>query len=212
LGTDVVPAVSLAYEKGESDIMNRAPRNPHKDNLVTKQLISYAYGQIGMIESFAGMLTYFVIMSENGFFPLRLLGLRAQWDAPQINDLEDSFRQEWTFEQRKRLENTCSAAYFVSIVVCQWANLIISKTRRVSIFKKGMTNWVLNFALVFETALACILIYTPGMDVALKMMPLKLHWWLMALPFSVLIFVYDELRRLIIRRYPGSWVEEEFYY
>ncbi|CAL8071426.1 unnamed protein product [Orchesella dallaii] len=212
LGTDVVPAVSLAYEKGESDIMRRSPRNPLKDNLVTKQLISYAYGQIGMIESFAGMLTYFVIMSENGFLPLKLLGLRSQWDAQQINDLEDSFGQEWTYEQRKRLENTCSAAYFVSIVVCQWANLIISKTRRVSIFKKGMTNWVLNFALIFETALACVLIYTPGMDVALKMMPLRVHWWLPALPFAILIFVYDEIRRLIIRKFPGSWVEEEFYY
>lgn len=48
-----------------------------------------------MIESFAGMLTYFVIMSENGFLPLRLLGLRSQWDAAQINDLEDSYGQEW---------------------------------------------------------------------------------------------------------------------
>lgn len=85
------------------------------------------------------MLTYFVIMSENGFLPMRLFGLRNQWDASSVNDLEDSYGQEWTFEQRKHLENTCSAAYFVSIVVCQWANLIISKTRRVSIFKKGMT-------------------------------------------------------------------------
>lgn len=41
---------------------------------------------------------------------------------------------------------------------------------------------------------------------------LRFHWWLMALPFSVLIFIYDEIRRLIIRRNPGSWVEHEFYY
>ena len=26
--TDMVPAISLAYEKAESDIMNRMPRNP----------------------------------------------------------------------------------------------------------------------------------------------------------------------------------------
>ena len=28
LGTDMIPAISLAYEKAESDIMNRMPRNP----------------------------------------------------------------------------------------------------------------------------------------------------------------------------------------
>jgi len=31
-------------------------------------------------------------------------------------------------------------------------------------------------------------------------------------PFSVAIFVYDEIRRLIIRRNPGGWVEQETYY
>lgn len=34
-------------------------------------------------------------------------------------------------------------------------------------------NWVLNFGLVFETAVAAFLSYTPGMDVALRMQPLK---------------------------------------
>ena len=33
-----------------------------------------------------------------------------------------------------------------------------------------------------------------------------------ALSFSILIFVYDEVRKYIIRRYPGGWVEKETYY
>merc|ERR1711988_878948 len=32
LGTDMVPAISMAYEKAESDIMKRPPRNPFTDN------------------------------------------------------------------------------------------------------------------------------------------------------------------------------------
>lgn len=50
LGTDLVPAISLAYEKAETDIMKRAPRDPIKDKLVNERLISLAYGQIGMIQ------------------------------------------------------------------------------------------------------------------------------------------------------------------
>ncbi len=36
-GTDMVPAISLAYEGPESDIMKRKPRNPQKDRLVTER-------------------------------------------------------------------------------------------------------------------------------------------------------------------------------
>ena len=54
LGTDMVPAISMAYEEAESDIMKRQPRNPFTDKLVNERLISMAYGQIGMIQASAG--------------------------------------------------------------------------------------------------------------------------------------------------------------
>jgi len=212
LGTDMVPAISLAYEEPESDIMKRQPRNPFTDKLVNERLISLAYGQIGMIQASAGFFVYFVIMAENGFRPTRLVGLRKEWDSKAVNDLTDSYGQEWTYYNRKILEYTCHTAFFVAIVVVQWADLIICKTRRNSLLKQGMTNWVLNFGLFFETCLAAILSYTPGMDKGLRMYPLKINWWLPAIPFSILIFVYDETRRFILRRNPGGWVEQETYY
>merc|ERR1711887_130330 len=39
LGTDMVPAISMAYEQAESDIMKRQPRNPFTDKLVNERLI-----------------------------------------------------------------------------------------------------------------------------------------------------------------------------
>jgi len=212
LGTDMVPAISLAYEKAESDIMKRQPRNPKRDKLVNERLISMSYGQIGMMQAAAGFFAYFVIMAECGFLPPKLFNLRSEWDSRGVNDLEDSYGQEWTYHQRKTLEYTCHTAFFISIVIVQWADLIICKTRRNSIVHQGMTNHVLNFGLFFETALAAFLSYCPGMDVALRMFPLKFSWWLPAVPFSILIFVYDEIRRFILRRNPGGWIEQETYY
>merc|ERR1712156_364376 len=213
LGTDMVPAISMAYEKAESDIMKRPPRNPFTDKLVNERLISMAYGQIGMIQASAGFFVYFVIMAENGFLPRHLFGLRKQWDSIAINDLEDSYGQEWTYRDRKVLEYTCHTAFFVSIVVVQWADLIICKTRMDSVFQQGMSNWFMNFGLLFETLLACVLSYTPGMDKGLRMYPLKFTWWLPALPFSLLIFTYDECRKTLLRRLPpGNFVERETYY
>lgn len=74
--------------------MERKPRDPHYDRLVNKRLISITYGQIGMIQAAAGFFSYFVIMGENGFLPLTLLGLRADWDNRNAI-VEDSYGQEW---------------------------------------------------------------------------------------------------------------------
>merc|ERR1712166_1592871 len=212
LGTDMLPAISMAYEQAESDIMKRQPRNPFTDKLVNERLISMAYGQIGMIQMSAGFFVYFVILAENGFWPSKLFGLRKAWDSIAINDLEDSYGQEWTYKNRKSLEYTCHTAFFVAIVVVQWADLIICKTRKLSVFQQGMANWMMNFGLVFETLLAAFLSYTPGMDKGLKMYPLKINWWFPAIPFSLLIFVFDEIRKYLLRQYPGGWIEKETYY
>jgi sodium/potassium-transporting ATPase subunit alpha len=62
---------------------------------VLYRLISMAYGQIGPIQATAGFFTYLVIMAENGFLPSRLLGLRKSWESKYVNDIEDSYGQEW---------------------------------------------------------------------------------------------------------------------
>jgi len=46
LGTDVVPAISLAYERPESNIMRRPPRDPSTEKLVGMNLISMSCGQV----------------------------------------------------------------------------------------------------------------------------------------------------------------------
>ncbi|NXF27784.1 AT1A3 ATPase, partial [Rhodinocichla rosea] len=234
LGTDMVPAISLAYEAAESDIMKRQPRNPRSDKLVNERLISMAYGQIGMIQALGGFFAYFVILAENGFLPSCLVGIRLRWDDRTINDLEDSYGQQWTYEQRKVVEFTCHTAFFVSIVVVQWADLIICKTRRNSVFQQGMkvNHFFTNFSLCFcfsqfilvVNHLFCIFtILSPFSTFFFFCFPHFLtiltfffcfspnfpssprpSWWFCAFPYSFLIFVYDEIRKLILRRNPGG--------
>ena len=93
-----------------------------------------------------------------------------------------------TYEQRKVLEYTCHTAFFASIVIVQWADVIICKTRRNSLFTQGMlSNKVLCGGLVFETCLACFLSYCPGLDNGLRMYPMKWVLPLALLLISVLI-------------------------
>merc|ERR1719334_532956 len=122
-----------------------------------------------MIQALAGFINYFIIMAMNGFRPYDLLNLRADWDNRVNQNVVDSYGQEWSYGQRKIVEFTCHTAFFTSIVIVQWADLLISKTRRLSLFQQGMKNRVLIAGLFEETLLATFLSYCPGMDAALRM-------------------------------------------
>lgn len=212
IGTDLLPSIALAYEKAESDIMHRAPRNPQYDKLVNKRLISVAYGQIGMTQSLAAFYTYFLILMLNGFLPDRLLGLRLEWENKSINDLRDSYGQTWTYDTRMSLLNEARTGYFLSIVITQLIDLIMCKTRVNSIFQQGMDNWFLNFSFIFEIILTGVLLYTTGTEKIFKTMPLSAYWYWPPLPLGAFLWIYDELRRLCIRKFPGGIIERETYY
>ncbi|KAG8143488.1 hypothetical protein E2320_000710 [Naja naja] len=84
LGTITILCIDLGTDM-------RQPRNPRTDKLVNERLISMAYGQIGSGRFFS----YFVILAENGFLPSVLVGIRLNWDDRTVNDLEDSYGQQW---------------------------------------------------------------------------------------------------------------------
>ena len=89
-------------------------------------------------------------------------GIRNEWNSRAINDLADSYYQEWTYEDRKLLEFTCQAGFLFSVVVVQWMTAIQARSRKYSMVQKPLNNHVLNFAIIFETVLALLIIYIPG--------------------------------------------------
>nr|XP_015840522.1 PREDICTED: sodium/potassium-transporting ATPase subunit alpha isoform X2 [Tribolium castaneum] len=208
--TDMMPAISLAYEKAETDIMLRPPRNPLRDRLVNRKLYFLAYGNLGMMEALGAFLVYFLIMAEFGFMPMGLINIRNDWES-QGKLLNDSYGRTWNHSQRRVLENTCNTAVMMSVVVTQWTNLVACKTRVNSILVQGMGNMVLNASLVVETALTAILSYTPYMY-HLTFYPLKWWWWMYAFPFAIFLLLFDEFRKWHIRKYPKGWYQRETFY
>eukprot|EP00172_Hildenbrandia_rubra_P000649 Plantae.Rhodophyta-Hildenbrandia_rubra.ctg13534.p1 GENE.Plantae.Rhodophyta-Hildenbrandia_rubra.ctg13534~~Plantae.Rhodophyta-Hildenbrandia_rubra.ctg13534.p1 ORF type:complete len:1169 (+),score=203.15 Plantae.Rhodophyta-Hildenbrandia_rubra.ctg13534:522-4028(+) len=93
LGTDIFPAISLAYENAESDLMKRKPRVIGTNRLLNRVLISFALLQLGIMQSFAGFYAYFVIMDDYGLPPKTLLGL----DKQVFFASEEVQNQRWMF-------------------------------------------------------------------------------------------------------------------
>jgi len=81
---------------------------------------------------------------------------------------------------------------------------VICKTRVSSIFTHGMGNMVMNLGLFEETALGLLICYVPFLNVAFTASqphPLDLIW---AVPYSVFILMYDEIRKYAMRATGGA--------
>lgn len=103
--TDCAAAVTLAYEKPESDVLLRPPRNPRKDRLVNTRLIFHAYFIIGMIECLCSFAMAFWYLERQGIpfsvFWLTFGKYPEGYDADFVNEKV----------------NTASSIYFVTLVV-----------------------------------------------------------------------------------------------
>jgi len=117
-----------------------------------------------------------------------------------------------TMNDRADILARSNTAYFISIIIVQWADLMICKTRIKSLFTQGMTNIFMNWALLFETALGGFLVYSPVANTVTGTRSIKFLWWLPAIPFAIWIYTYDELRKAWIRNYRHGWVENTTYW
>ena len=266
VGTDLYPAISLAYENPESDIMNRQPRNPNRDRLVNGKLMSFTYLQIGWMQALSGMLVYFIVMNDYGFKPWTLIGLNLKngivpdagdiynpynppsygnsnygntyyeleslawgsnegssldlrlfytslhpeaWSPCRYQPHDESYPVHWRYSvfTGHQICYTSEAlfyaqtAYFISIIMTQWANCIICKTRSLSISQQQMVNHHLSFALITEIAVGALLAYVYFLNVAFNTRAIPPAYFAVpAFANFVKILFYDEMRKILVRR------------
>jgi len=200
LGTDMLPAISLAYEEAESDIMKRQPRDKHQDHLVNNKLIGLTYGMIGMIQAAAGFTCYFCVFASYNIFFEDISGTGFKYI-----DVDEKFICGLNFDDRMYILRQAQTSFLVSIIVVQWTDVMICKTRTLSIFQQGMRNTVLLIGLLEELLLGLMLVYVPFAHAAFKTQSLDFVMWTYGIPFAFLILAFDELRKYFLR------TEREFY-
>ena len=221
LGTDILPAISFAYEKSESDIMKVPPRDRHNDKLVTGTLISFSYLQIGIIQAMCAFTCFFTVLNRHGFSTDFILNGRLgfEWGNADSTECFPSSVvapgvvlgcADYTF--RIFALRQAQAAFLASIVCCQIGCGLACKTRLGSVFNHGMGNFVFNCGLVQETSLIFLLVYVPGLQFAFKTEGILFVDWLVAIPFSVFLFFYDEARKWHMRTYPDHDFKKWMYY
>ncbi len=176
LGTDLLPALGLGSEKPEADVMTKKPRS-RKERLLTKNLLFMSYGVMGIIQAVAGFTTYFFILYSGG----------------------------WTWGQElartSPLYLRAITGFFVSIIIAQIADVLICRTRRESIFKVGFgKNKVILLGILTELLLVGFIVYTPVGNKFFGTAPLALIELSISIPFALLIFFGDEIRKKFVRK------------
>jgi len=74
-------------------------------------------------------------------------------------------------------------------------------------------NKMMIMGIVLETAICCLLCYTPGVQSIFGGRPMPIVIWTSGLIFSMMLMAYDELRKFLIRNVPtprgkkSNWFE-----
>ncbi|KAL6246835.1 hypothetical protein RBB50_006142 [Rhinocladiella similis] len=199
--TDCVTATMLAYETPEANVMLRPPRDVHTDRLVDWRLLLQAYGLVGILETLSAFAMSYWYLARNG------LSFGSLWFA--FGNIPTP--PGMTADDVSHHLTVASSVYFVTLVVMQWFNVMALRTRHLSIFQhppllnKVTQNWLLFPALVFALVVALIFTLVPGLtDLGCAKVPVE-HWFL-PMTFGIGLLGLDELRKMMIRRYPkGFW-------
>ncbi len=177
LGTDTLPAIALGRGPPESDVMKRPPR-PRKERLLNLPVVLRGYVFLGLIEAVLVRSGYFWVLYSGG------------WHFGQTLPFSDP------------LYIKATTIVFVGIVMGQIGNLLTIQTTRTSVFKIGVfkNNWIIR-GIIFEVVVVLAILYIPQLQGIFGTAPLGLIEWLYVITFIPIMFLADELRKYLIRRF-----------
>jgi sodium/potassium-transporting ATPase subunit alpha len=175
LGTDLAPAIALATETAETDVMRRPPR-PRTGRLLSRSRLLSSYVLWGLFESAAGFSAFFWVLLQGGW----RFGTELAWEAP--------------------LYGQATAAYFAAVVLCQVANVLVWRTSSQSVLAKGvLSNRAVLVGIAAEVALLVLITETPmGHAVFGTASPPGVAW-LLPLPFALAMLGLAELLKALRR-------------
>ena len=179
LGTETLPALALGVEKPEPGVMDQPPRN-RKQGIVDKLLLFRGYVYLGLSNTVAVLIGYFVVLVHGGW---RL--------GKVLEPIETVFTNP--------LHIKATTMIFVGIVVMQIANIFSCRSERLSAFRIGfLSNKLILVGIVLELLFTAVLMYVPFFQGVFTTTPLGFQDWLLLFGMMLVIFLMEEARKKLV--------------
>jgi len=204
LGTELAPAVSLAYEESEGDIMSRPPRNQKTEKLVNTRVVTYVFFQGGLLHTCVCFMSFALTLKMSGLPPSHL------WFT---GDYFTNTSPTWnynghTFTQADQLQilSYAQTAYWATLTGTQVFHILMCKTRFQSVFTKGIfDNITLCYGVAIEIALIVLIIFAPSSHTIFQTSSFPGQiWGVLGLAWFTL-FIWHESVKYLKRNWPNSF-------
>ncbi|MGW4093522.1 cation-translocating P-type ATPase [Nocardia sp. NPDC004750] len=179
VGTETLPALALGREAAEPGLMRKPPRRRGESVIRTPMLLR-AWLFLGVIAAILAMTGFFFVLLHGGWHP-------GDPTAPGT-PLHHAYQQATTMT-------------FFGMVAGQIGTAFAARTDRASLHSIGvLSNRLLLWGIVFELALAAMIIYVPVMQRLLGTAALTPAMLAFTLPYPFIVWGADEIRRWLVRR------------
>ncbi|KAI0746984.1 calcium ATPase transmembrane domain M-containing protein [Daedaleopsis nitida] len=197
---DVVMSIALMYEKPESDLMLRKPRNARTDRLTDWRFFFQIYLFIGLMMWPCAMSMWFIFMGQQGLGFYDVILVYNKWT--------DGYKG-YTIDQLTQFVNVGQCIYYVTIVFMQYGGLLAVRNRRVSLLQSNplwgpRRNLVVPMGMIATALIAIVNLYGPGLQNVFNTTPIPGMFWGIPFAFAFGILTVDEVRKLLVRSYPNS--------
>lgn len=235
--TDVFAGLALINEPPEKVILTEKPRNIKTCRLVDWKIILYSFLFYGNMEAIGAFLNYFLYMYERGpvnrianpipidddgtvkfpigYLPKQLIGA-WNWGLNSNNLGDDEIKAA----------ATGSSVFFVTLVVCQMGHLLAIR-RKTPYFSDSLKNFQsidgnliqrmwqevsfekrIIFAWIGSILVANFFNEIPQVQIHVGAGSVPGRYWGIAIGWSILIFMINEMRKWIVFLYPKSFISK----
>jgi sodium/potassium-transporting ATPase subunit alpha len=229
LFTELPPAISLAYEPSEADVMSRPPRNNKTDRLVSSQVALYVLTQAGVIEAACGLLGFFAVFWFYGMRPGDLFmtpyfrdGANDMPKFAGCHGLDSSTRLGsgipvgtacYTASEQNQVLRQAQTCYFVILTTSQMIHIFLCKTRNATVWSHGiLRNGMTLWGVLVEICLVSLFIFPPFSQEILTSLPFPPRFWLLIVLAPILLTIWQEGRKKYVQRYPDSFVARRIHW
>lgn len=185
--TDGAPALALAMEKGDPDVMERPPR-PKNEPIINKSM------QLGIL-----IQTITQTGATLTAFAIGLLWHLAEGDMlpPGVNPLAFILNYNW----RGVDVQTAETMAFITLSLCELFRAYTVRSERQSLFRIGVfSNRSMQYAIAFSLSVLAVVVSVPFLQPIFNTHFMSGREWAVVLGLAIIPAVSEEITKFFLRR------------